>query len=145
MDVGLPGAYVCVYMEIIFYLDKRKCCPHCGGKPQDVENIHNARVAAEYINGTILKPGEASSFNEVVGPRTLDRGFVVGHNAAYQPDLGSGICREATVLNQLVKNIGMTVTERETHFPPIDYADPDNDAAIVWGYCDLKFINTLPC
>lgn len=113
--------------------------------PMGIEenNNYNASLAAQLINGTVLAPGETFSFNSVVGPRTADRGFVYGLDAANNLDLGSGICREATVLYQAAKRAGMEIAERHSHYPPIDYAAPGEDAAIWWGVCDLKFTNTL--
>ena len=35
----------------------------------------NVRLAAEAINGTVVKPGEEFSFNKIVGPRTAEKGY----------------------------------------------------------------------
>ena len=40
--------------------------------------IHNVQLMADYIDGTIVRPGETFSFNESVGPRTVERGFLEG-------------------------------------------------------------------
>ena len=32
--------------------------------------IHNVHLMAEYVDGTIVKPGQRFSFNDEVGPRT---------------------------------------------------------------------------
>lgn len=107
----------------------------------DSNNNFNAMYAAELINGTVLSPGEIFSFNEVLGPRTTERGFVVGHNAAGAPDVGSGICRGATVLFQTARDAGMSILERHTHTPYVDYALPGNDAAVQYGMYDMRFMN----
>ena len=35
----------------------------------------NIEIATSAINGTIVMPGEIFSFNDVVGPRTIERGY----------------------------------------------------------------------
>jgi vancomycin resistance protein YoaR len=40
--------------------------------------IHNVHLMADYIDGTLIRPGEVFSFNDVVGPRTSERGFLEG-------------------------------------------------------------------
>ena len=40
--------------------------------------IHNVHLMADFIDGTIIKPGALFSFNKVVGPRTAQRGFLEG-------------------------------------------------------------------
>ena len=52
------------------------------------------RLAAEAINGTIVKPGEEFSFNKIVGPRTAEKGYQEA--AAYNSgevvqELGGGV------------------------------------------------------
>ena len=36
---------------------------------------YNIALAASFIRGTILAPGEIFSYNQIVGPRTVERGF----------------------------------------------------------------------
>lgn len=115
------------------------------GDEYEENGCSNAKLAAEYIDGCVLQPGETFSFNQAVGPRTKDRGFVIGLSAAQKPDLGSGICREATVLFQAAQNAGMEIVERHSHHPGVSYAAPGNDAAIWWGTEDFRFKNTLGC
>ncbi|HUM58774.1 MAG TPA: VanW family protein, partial [Bacillota bacterium] len=110
---------------------------------KDEANNYNASVAAGYINGTVLQPGKEFSFNDVVGPRTEARGFILGYNSAGRPDVGGGICRTSTVLYQAVLKAGLAVLERHPHVPPVDYVPKGMDATIQWGICDLRFVNTL--
>jgi len=110
---------------------------------KDEANNYNASVAARYIDGTVIEPGEEFSFNAVVGPRTWERGFIIGHDAAGTPDLGGGICRASTVLYQAALKAGLVVTERHPHTPPIDYVPEGMDAAVQWDMYDFRFLNTL--
>ena len=35
---------------------------------------NNIEIATAAINGTVVMPGETFSFNDIVGPRTIERG-----------------------------------------------------------------------
>ncbi|MGO0122301.1 VanW family protein [Desulfothermobacter acidiphilus] len=104
-------------------------------------NIHNARLAAERIDGTILYPGQVFSFNAATGPRTIENGFKWGWGLV-GPDLGAGVCRTATILYQAAREAGLEIVERHTHVGgDVPYASHEDDAAIQWGKADLKFRN----
>ena len=47
--------------------------------------IHNVHLMADFIDGTIIKPGQLFSFNKVVGPRTAQRGLPRGPGDHRQP------------------------------------------------------------
>src|SRR5262249_27280505 len=62
---------------------------------------HNIRLAAEALDGVVLEPGAELSFNDRVGPRTLQRGFLVAPvilREERQLQLGGGICQVASTL-----------------------------------------------
>ena len=44
--------------------------------------IHNVHLMADFIDGTIVEPGEVFSFNDVVGPRTAERGSSRGRRSS---------------------------------------------------------------
>jgi hypothetical protein len=111
------------------------------GSVFDGGNNFNAIYAARLIDGTVLKPGEAFSFNQILGPRTIERGYAVGQNSLNEPDVGGGICREATVVYQAAKDAGLEIIERNTHTPYVNYALPGEDAAVQYGLYDMRFIN----
>lgn len=108
----------------------------------------NANLAASLVNGVIINPGEIFSFNQIVGQRTVSRGFVEGQsvvNTVYgpelQPSVGGGICRTATVIHHAVLTAGLEVVERHDHSLPVSYAEPGKDAAVAYGYLDYRFRN----
>jgi len=110
-------------------------------EPKYEGNIYNSRVAAEKIDGTVLYPGQEFSFNRATGPREAWNGFVWGMGFA-GPDMGSGVCRTATVIFQAARNAGLGITERHTHVGgDAPCASHDDDAAVQWGEADLKFVN----
>ncbi|HVW90014.1 MAG TPA: VanW family protein, partial [Gaiellaceae bacterium] len=63
--------------------------------------IHNVHLMADFIDGTLVKPGDDFSFNDVVGPRTAERGFLEGQEiigSLVLPSIGGGVCQTATTL-----------------------------------------------
>ena len=105
----------------------------------------NMRLAAEAINGTIVKPGEEFSFNKIVGPRTAEKGYQEA--AAYNSgevvqELGGGVCQVSSTLYQVAFRSGMNITYRRSHTFEPNYVTPGQDAAISWDYPDFRFVNT---
>ncbi len=106
--------------------------------------IHNIRLAIGKINGYMLEPGQGFSFNQVVGPRTAERGYktatVLMHQEKVQ-DYGGGVCQVSSTLFQAVRAAGLTVTERHSHQKDVGYAHPGDDAAVDYGNKDMSFVN----
>lgn len=110
----------------------------------DTQRVTNLRLATDFINGTIVMPGETFSYNEVVGERTTERGFregaaFVGNQVV--PSIGGGVCQISTTLYQAVTRSGIPPTERHNHSMPVSYASPGQDATVAWDYLDYKFKN----
>ena len=60
---------------------------------KNTDRTYNIHVAADALNNTLIKPGEVFSFNEVVGPRSKEKGYreaLVIVDDQYQPGLGGG-------------------------------------------------------
>ncbi|HHW45215.1 MAG TPA: hypothetical protein GXX25_15685 [Desulfotomaculum sp.] len=114
------------------------------GTKEEDPNVYNAGVAAGYINGTILAPGQIFSYNRVVGERTAEKGFITGWLIGGDLDIGGGVCRTATLLYQLARKAGLKILERHPHSQPVPYAPPGTDATVSYGYLDLKFRNSTP-
>ena len=105
---------------------------------------NNISQACDNINGTILEPGEVFSFNEVVGQRTYDNGFLpatVIAGGEYKQDLGGGICQVSTTLYNAVLMTDLEIVERHSHAWPSDYIAPGLDATVDWPSLDFKFRN----
>jgi len=105
----------------------------------------NIRLATEAINGKILAPGEVFSYNDVVGPRTVERGYKEAHayaNGKIINDVGGGICQVSTTLFNAVFYAGLETVERINHMFTVGYVSPGADAAVSYGSADYKFKNT---
>ncbi|AQS58365.1 VanW family protein [Desulforamulus ferrireducens] len=110
--------------------------------------IHNVTHSAQLVNEVILQPGEIFSYNQVVGPRTLERGFVWSKSIGWRggkyvwiDDVGGGVCRTSTAIHQAVKKADLKVIERHDHSLPVDYVAKGEDAAVWYGTWDYKFQN----
>lgn len=116
--------------------------------PNDEPSKINTVLSGKMINGVIVNPGEVFSFNDIVGPRTVSRGFAEGLSIlqkngepVYVRDVGGGICRTSTSLHQAALKAGMEIKERHDHVIPVEYAEKGQDAALIYGKQDYKFKN----
>src|SRR5207245_5536465 len=77
--------------------------------------IHNVHLMADFIDGTVIKPGDVFSFNRVVGPRTSERGFLEGQmiiGSLVLPSIGGGVCQTATTLFHDAFELGLPLLAR---------------------------------
>jgi vancomycin resistance protein YoaR len=108
--------------------------------------IWNVHLMADYIDGTIVKPGETFSFNRVVGPRTVERGFREGQmifGSLLLPSIGGGVCQTATTLFNNAFELGLPIVERHNHSFYISHYPLGRDATVSWGGPDFVFRNDL--
>ncbi len=113
--------------------------------PKKVNRCVNVRLAANFVNGTILNPGEVFSFNKVVGKRTAARGFKeagVFSNGEVVDGLGGGICQVSSTIYMAAMYADMKTVNRKNHSFYVDYAPKGQDATVVYGSIDFQFENT---
>ncbi len=86
------------------------------------EKVHNIQLAAQRLNGVVVPPGATFSFNDSVGPTTIDAGFQWGFGIESGddgprtvPSVAGGICQVATTLFQPVFWAGYQLEERYWH------------------------------
>ena len=108
----------------------------------------NIRLAAEAIDGMVLKPGEEFSFNMTTGNRTSEKGYQPAgayRNGILIEEPGGGVCQVSTTLYHAIVNSGFKTTERNNHSFAPSYIEKGQDAMVSFdGYAgpDLKFVNT---
>jgi vancomycin resistance protein YoaR len=108
--------------------------------------IHNVHLMADFIDGTLIQPGEVFSFNDVVGPRTSERGFLEGQmiiGSLVLPSIGGGVCQTATTLFNDAFELGLPILERTNHNLYLSHYPLGRDATVSWGGPDFKFKNDL--
>lgn len=104
----------------------------------------NVRLAAEAINGTIIKPGEEFSFNGVVGRRTEAKGYkgaAAYNNGEVVQEIGGGVCQVSTTLYNAVVRAGLEISYRRSHTFEPSYITPGQDATVSYDQPDFRFIN----
>lgn len=112
--------------------------------PGQKSRTHNVELACEYINGTILNPGDEFSYNKVVGQRTAARGFReagIFVSGRLEEGLGGGVCQPSSTLYMAVLRADLKVTERSNHGMTVSYTPLGEDATVSWGSLDFKFVN----
>ena len=112
---------------------------------------NNVRLAASRINGTVLYPGEVFSFNEVVGARTLDAGFLPAPAYAGYDDIkeeiGGGVCQVSTGVYAAALFSFLEIRSHTCHIYPPNYIQLGMDATVSipeggGRTLDLKIVNS---
>ncbi|PIR43519.1 hypothetical protein COV24_02300 [candidate division WWE3 bacterium CG10_big_fil_rev_8_21_14_0_10_32_10] len=117
-------------------------------KGSAASRVSNIVTASNKIKGTLVKPGDSFSFNDSVGPITLDAGF----NTAYVISkgrtvlgTGGGVCQVSTTVFRAALNSGLPITDRTAHAYRVSYYEQKSqlglDATIYQPSVDLVFKN----
>lgn len=104
----------------------------------------NVRVAANYINGTIVYPGKVFSVIATIKDRTVENGYQSAaeySSGKVVEGVGGGVCQVSTTLYNAVINAELEIVERSPHSMVVGYVDVSRDAAIAGDYKDFKFRN----
>ena len=115
----------------------------------------NLTLAATMIDGYKLMPGQQFSYNQVVGPRTPERGFSrakIYTSEGTDEDYGGGICQVSSTLYYTVFKADIKVIERQCHMYTVPYMKEIDettskevpiyyDATVDWGRIDFVFEN----
>ncbi|MEZ4440746.1 MAG: VanW family protein [Polyangiaceae bacterium] len=109
-----------------------------------VGRSHNVELAAKRLNGLVLRPRQTVSFNDRVGPRSLEAGFqqapeIVGDELTV--GIGGGTCQVSTTLFGAALHGGLAVVERRSHSRPSGYTQLGLDATVAYGKVDLRLQN----
>lgn len=105
---------------------------------------NNLRLLCKALDGFVLQPGEEFSFNETVGERTKERGYLPA--PAYSGnrltnDYGGGVCQGSTTLYNCVLLADLEVTCRLCHGAQITYVPYGLDATVNYLTTDFCFRN----
>lgn len=108
--------------------------------------IENIRLSAKSISDKLILPGEEFSYNNTTGPRSVQSGYqeanvIIGGELT--PGLGGGVCQTSTTMYNSLLLADLTILERHPHSIPAAYVPYGQDAAVSYGYLDLKFRNNF--
>ena len=93
----------------------------------------NVQLASSKINETVLYPGDVFSYNEVVGERTTEAGFLPAPayvNGDVKDEIGGGACQVSSTLYCATVFAFMETVERENHYFPVHYMQLGTDATV---------------
>jgi vancomycin resistance protein YoaR len=107
----------------------------------------NIKNAAAKLDGLVLGPGQMMSFNDIVGPRTRERGFALApeiQGDEMQLGYGGGTCQASSTLHVAALFGALEIIERQAHSRPSSYTQMGLDATVSYPLADLKIRNTMP-
>ncbi|MBA3347540.1 MAG: VanW family protein, partial [Actinobacteria bacterium] len=111
------------------------------------DRITNLRRGIELLNGALVAPGAEFSFNERVGPRTIERGFrpaPVIIRDEYEEDVGGGVSQVGTTVFNSAWESGVKILERNPHSLYIARYQLGRDATVNYPDLDVRFLNDTP-
>jgi vancomycin resistance protein YoaR len=112
---------------------------------RSAQQRHNAELAGQMIDGTIIPPGDIFSFNNIVGARDREKGFEeapnINQNGLLEDVPGGGICQLASTIYNAALLGGLQIVERHPHSRTVATVPPGRDATIASWRKDLKFKN----
>ena len=111
---------------------------------RNLNRSHNISLASKAINHYIVLPGEKFSFNEVLGERTVNKGYKrapVIVSGELSEGVGGGICQVSSTLFNAVDRAGLTILKRYSHSKQVGYVPPGRDATVSWHGPDFTFRN----
>jgi vancomycin resistance protein YoaR len=109
-----------------------------------VTNIHRI---ADIVDGTLVLPGESFSMNHTVGPRTLDKGFVVAgaiRDGKHVDEVGGGVSQFATTTFNAAYFCGLDITTYQSHSEWFPRYPRGREATMGYPAPDLVFANDTP-
>ena len=151
----LPGMSLAIPLEITWpevtaedleaQLFRDRLCfmtTYYGGSTDNrVNNIH---LAADKLDGILVYPGDTFSYNEAIGQRTPDAGFLLAGAYAdgeVTEEIGGGICQVSSTLYCAAMYAQMTTVSRTSHYFAVGYLGMGYDATVSWKQPDYRFRN----
>ncbi len=94
---------------------------------------HNIILASSQFNGVQIPRGGSISFNEIVGARTYDRGYLDANvimKGVYVKGVGGGVCQVSSTIYNSWLMAGLDVTSSRAHSLPSTYVALSRDATV---------------
>ncbi|MED3997429.1 VanW family protein [Peribacillus frigoritolerans] len=105
---------------------------------------NNISLATEAINNYVVFPGEVFSFNQVVGKRSVEKGYLLARvivKGEFSEGIGGGICQVSSTLFNAIDNAGLQTVQRYSHTRSVPYVPSGRDATVSWYGPDFSFKN----
>lgn len=110
----------------------------------DPNRNNNLVVGCNYIDGTMVAPGEVFSANASLGSQTAAGGYKnagVYNNGKVEQGMAGGVCQVTSTLYNAAILAELDIVERSPHSMTVGYVPLGRDAAVAGTYKDLKFRN----
>ncbi len=115
--------------------------------PGQDRNI-NIHLAADYIDGSVIDPGESFSLNAGIGPRTADRGFVpngfIDEDGEVVSVVGGGVSQMGTTFVNAAWFAGIEIEEFRPHTTYFERYPMCREATLAWDILDVVVTNDSP-
>jgi vancomycin resistance protein YoaR len=105
---------------------------------------NNIELASKALDSHVIFPGETFSFNQVVGNRTIAKGYMrapIIVRGELSEGVGGGICQVSSTLFNAVDRAGLNIVQRYSHSKRVPYVPPGRDATVSWYGPDFQFKN----
>ncbi|WP_226536667.1 VanW family protein [Fictibacillus halophilus] len=105
---------------------------------------NNIDLASKALDSHVIFPGETFSFNQVVGNRTIAKGYMrapIIVRGELSEGVGGGICQVSSTLFNAVDRAGLKIVQRYSHSKRVPYVPPGRDATVSWYGPDFQFKN----
>lgn len=129
-------------LEAVLFRDLLgECTTHVSGTAARRTNV---RLASAAFTGTVLNSGDIFSYNDVVGERTVEKGYkpapayVQGETV---DEIGGGVCQPSSTLYYACLLANLEITERYAHRYIPAYITRGMDATVSWGGPNYRFTN----
>ena len=109
--------------------------------------VTNIQRGAQIMDGTIVRPGERFSLNDVLGRRTPERGFVEAPQilrGRLEDAVGGGVSQIATTTYNAAFFAGVQIVEHQPHEFYISRYPMGREATVSWGGPELIWRNDWP-
>lgn len=112
--------------------------------------IKNLSLAAEKLNGVIIRPGERFSYWKLIGKPSKRKGYlnglVLNPDGGFGEGTGGGLCQLSNLVYWITLHTELEVVERYRHshdvFPDVNRKQPfGSGATCVYNYLDLQIKN----
>ncbi|MBI5078959.1 VanW family protein [Candidatus Saganbacteria bacterium] len=114
------------------------------GRHDSPNRIHNIKLIASWLDGTLLMPEDTFSLADAIGDFTPERGFkeaFVIYGGVLVPMLGGGTCQIGTTLYNAVALADLEILSRQNHSFYFNIYPLGRDATVYPEQKDLKFKN----
>ena len=114
------------------------------GRHDSPNRIHNIKLIASWLDGTLVMPDQKFSLADAIGDFTPERGFkeaFVIMKGELVPELGGGTCQIGTTFYNALQLADIKILERENHSMYFNIYPLGRDATVYPGQKDLKFMN----